>query len=280
MRHELIDIVGRESGKAGLVVGLGPSVNENLDLIKEVDSKDDEWSIVSCNSIDRLMPDLSHDYWILAQPATEENEQCLCHDEMIQRIIDKNAFWIYTDNLDRTPREEVDKKLKSVNFAGYDQHHFRGAGENGQCGAPGPCCDRNKEIPNRISIQDLLKAACGSDHELPHGSYGGGDTVSVHMLALSVILGLNPIYATGIDLDYSGGYFNNEVQFKHGHGLSINQDRKMMGIISINNDQVMTSRVLRDIKIIARMAEKIGTKIYALDQSPGRLHESLPVQRP
>jgi hypothetical protein len=86
-----------------------------------------------------------------------------------------------------------------------------------------------------------------------------------------VILGLNPIYVTGIDLDYSKGYFNNKVNFE--------QDRMALGMANMNYVPDYIQRVKKDIGIIRDAAEKIGTKIYSLNET-GHLSEVLEYSKP
>ena len=91
------------------------------------------------------------------------------------------------------------------------------------------------------------------------------------MVALAVMLGLNPIYITGIDLDYSNGYFNNNVKFE--------QDRIKQGMANMNNVPTLIGRILSDLRIIKESAEKIGTSIYDLD-GDGRISSVFEHKRP
>ena len=62
------DIIDKEKGKIGIVMGLGPSLVQSSPFIKEKEKDRDNFSMVSCNNID-VMSDFKIDYWILAQPA-------------------------------------------------------------------------------------------------------------------------------------------------------------------------------------------------------------------
>tara|TARA_R110000787_G_scaffold240925_3_gene347129 strand:- start:747 stop:1733 length:987 start_codon:yes stop_codon:yes gene_type:complete len=55
----------------------------------------------------------------------------------------------------------------------------------------------------RLTIQENLQKISG--HE---SHYSPGDTVILHAIAAAIIMGCNPIYITGMDLDYSIGYAN------------------------------------------------------------------------
>ena len=56
-------------------------------------------------------------------------------------------------------------------------------------------------INNRLTIQEQLQETSQS---VEH--YSPGDTVILHAIAFAIIMGCNPIYVGGMDLDYSGGY--------------------------------------------------------------------------
>ena len=256
------NIIGKEKGKTGFVLGLGPSLNKSLPMIKSIGKQKETYAIISCNNMD-VMSDINYDYWILAQPA--DNDSPYCVTNLYERINKKGAFFLYTDCLDLTDRNWVAEHIK-VDYIGYDQRHFKSE----PCGwgkLPGGrhiCCAGI--ISGRKCIQEILADVTG------HGElYGAGDTVGVHMVALSVILGLNPVYVTGIDLDYSKGYFNNKVNFE--------QDRMALGMANMNYVPDYIQRVKKDIGIIRDAAEKIGTKIYSLNET-GHLSEVLEYSKP
>lgn len=251
MRKDLQDLIGIEKGKIGLVLGLGPSLGRHLPYIKSVDNQKDKFKIISCNNIDRYT-DVNFDYWMLAQPASDQSTFSI--QNAYNRYVSRpKATLLYTDCLDLTPRPQVDRLLSSINYVGYDQRHFGGNPCTWGSGPGGrhTCCDHL--VASRLCIQEVLQKVTGYPRH-----YSQGDTVGVHMLALAVILGMNPIYVTGIDLDYSKGYVNND--------LPDTPDRIKMGMSSMNENPVMVQNVLDDLKMIADMAKKIGVEIYALDE--------------
>lgn len=258
-RIEFSDIINKEKGKSGIVMGLGPSLNNNIGFIKETRDKN-EFSLISCNNID-VMADFGVDYWILAQPADYQNP---LHIPLAKDRYNKmGATFLYTDCLDLTDRDEVEKLLHNINYIGYDQRHFKSE----RCswldvhGRKPICC--NGIIEGRLCIQEEFKKYTGVDF-----MYGTGDTVGVHMVALSVMLGLNPIYITGIDLDYSKGYFNNDFEGDDGKkrlGMSIDE-RIKMGMNSINECPSMVDRIINDMNIIKESARNIGVDIYIMDK--------------
>ena len=261
-RKEFIDIIGIDKNRVGFVLGLGPSLNNNKALLKSVDSLKGDYKIISCNNMD-MMSDINYDYWMLAQPAEHDSPSCL--KNMYTRVNRKGSFFLYTDCLDLTARDWVESHL-DVDYIGYDQRHHRSepCGWGNLPGGRAICCQHI--IEGRLCIQEELANVTGNT-EL----YGAGDTVGVHMVALAVMLGLNPIYITGIDIDYSNGYFNNNVKFE--------QDRIKQGMANMNNVPTLIGRILSDLRIIKESAEKIGTSIYDLD-GDGRISSVFEHKRP
>lgn len=255
-RLEFKDVIDSEKGKTGLVFGLGPSLKRHLSQIESIHEKKDQYRIVSCNNIDLMVPWLNYDHWMLAQPADSSNP---LHIPRAAKRYNarRNTKFYYTDCLDLTPRDQVAAMLSNIDYIGYDQRHF--ASE--PCGwgkLPGGrhiCCDGI--IPGRLCIQEEFAKYTKSEI-----TYGPGDTVGVHMLALSVMLGHNPIHVTGIDLDYTDGYVNNDVD-----DPDINMAYRIdIGRQSINKSQIMVERIMKDIKTIRECAANIGTEIYAFDK--------------
>ncbi|HYE68809.1 MAG TPA: hypothetical protein VEA58_09375 [Anaerovoracaceae bacterium] len=237
-------------------MGLGPSLRRHLPILSKIDRDKEKYKIISCNNMD-LMTGINFDYWMLAQPAESDNPFCIrnAYNRYNGR---PNTMLLYTDCLDLTPRQWVADHL-TIEYLGYDQRHW----SNEPCSwgnLPGGrhiCCDGI--IPGRLSIQEYFQKVTGMDHH-----YGAGDTVGVHMVALAVILGLNPIYVTGIDLDYTHGYVNNEIPNA--------QLRIGMGISSMNKSPQIVDRVVEDLKIINRSARNLGIDIYDMN-GDGRLSE-------
>jgi len=254
-RVDFKDVTGTEKGKTGLVFGLGPSLGRHLSQIGQIHQDKAKYKIVSCNNIDLMVPWLEYDHWMLAQPADRGNP--LHIPRAWQRYTSKpNTTFYYTDCLDLTPREDVAKMLKSIRYIGYDQRHWNSqiCGWGKLEGGRHTCC--SGIIQGRLCIQEEFQVYTGGE------KYGPGDTVGVHMVAMSVMLGHNPIYVTGIDLDYTDGYVNNKVD-----DPDINMDyRIQIGLSSINRSPIMVDRIIQDLKTIRDSAARIGTNIYALDK--------------
>lgn len=250
MRIEFRDIIDTERSKKAIVLGLGPSVNRHEEFLRHCIKYRNDYCIISCNNIDRQIPSLKIDHWILAQPADHGSDFYIPHAH--QRYTrDKDTVFYYTDCLDLTPRDMVDRLLADIRFIGYDQRH----NNSEECGWTMPngskpsCCARI--VKGRKTIQEEFRDYTGCS------VYGAGDTVSVHMAALAVMLGCKEIIILGVDLDYSQGYINND--------LPETKIRTVMGMNSVNRSPQMVKRVLEDLTIIKNCADNVGATIYCMD---------------
>jgi hypothetical protein len=61
------------------------------------------------------------------------------------------------------------------------------------------CCHKIKE--NNFTLQEILKTHTGHEKHLGPGTNGG-----TFAIAFAILMGCNPIYVSGLDLDYSLGY--------------------------------------------------------------------------
>ena len=217
----LNDIINNEYGKTAFICGLGPSLSETIEYITK-NRKD--LVLISCNDID-LVTSLSPDYWVFAnsvQTVSFMNKRFRNHPK---------STIVHSDSVDTTPRKWIESNLSDLNYVGYDQRHFN----NSKCkNCPNGC---ENFIDGRLTIQEQLQKFTNNDER-----YSTGDTVAVHMLALSILLGCKNIYISGVDLDYSKGYFNSNMT---------NSD-------SFNP---YLSNILNDFRIINESAKKIGVQI-------------------
>jgi hypothetical protein len=181
------------------------------------------------------------DFWVIASSV-------MTIDFMYERFNSKpNTTVLYADTADVSEKDYADRML-SVNYIPYDQRHFGGmnctdliSSELSLLGGYDPankCCKHI--IQGRKTIQERLMNFTGYERH-----YGTGDSVAVHMLALAVLLGLNPIYICGVDLDYSKGYVDEK---------TTNPD----------SFDPWLDRLGSDFSIINESAKNIGVKIINL----------------
>ena len=233
MRLRFNDIIDKHKDKRCLVVGHGPSLNVYKHKLGYY--KDNDFTIIGCNNWNEFYEYCVPHYWINA------NSMDTCSKQM--NLINKyKSIWIYADSVDATDHKWVEDSIKT-DFLSYDQRHFnRSACDS--CGHIG--CDKSLDI-NRLTIQEELQKYTGF-----HMHYSTGDTVALHMLAFSIVMGFSEIFVIGLDLDYNMGYAEN------------NTGRYALEIDNFNSDRY-GSNILNDIKIISESAKNIGTKIFNLN---------------
>ncbi len=106
------------------------------------------------------------------------------------------------------------------------------------------CCDHFVDK----TIQELLQEVSGYDKHA-----GPGQTVGMFAIIFAILMGCNPIYVVGMDLDYSVGYANTDASLP----------------ISFPNvghwKHVFKDFILDDMRILRSSAERLGIKIINLD---------------
>jgi hypothetical protein len=195
---------------------------------------------------------------------------------------------LYADSVDFSDKDFVRERL-IPDFLAYDQRHFKahrcmdilknfkayvtkeknlnyrdygnnsamwqspraqgGAGfSGGLSGGPtgnGQCC--NQIIPGRLTIQEKLQEITGySEH------YSTGDSATLHMISFAIIMGCNPIYVAGMDLDYALGYAADNDELKRLYKFVQHNTDWQTTQFNMRNDLkvINESAKVRDIKII------------------------------
>ncbi len=114
----------------------------------------------------------------------------------------------------------------------------------------GRCC--SKKLP--ITIQEQLQKICGH-----HQHLGTGQTVGIFALTFAILMGCNPIYFAGMDLDYHKGYSDS--------------DNKRHAQNGINEGHLGHWRyafkdfLLSDMTILRKSAEMLDIKLLNLDKN-------------
>jgi hypothetical protein len=225
----LKNIINDESGKTAFICGLGPSLSDSIEYITK---NRNEIVLISCNDID-LNTNLNPDYWMFANSVQT-------FPFMLDRFKKyKDATIVHSDSVDATPKEWIEQNCSGLKYVSYDQRHFN----NSKCNnCPNRC---QNFINGRLTIQEELQNF--TNYNL---RYSPGDTVAIHMLALSILLGCKKIYISGVDLDYKKGYFNTH--------------RTPMLVTEFDP---FLNNILDDFHIINESAKNIGVEIINLSQS-------------
>lgn len=178
MQLSLKDIINVEKGKKGIIIGMGPSLTDNIEQIQKI-SKDPNTIIISCNHCESIIPEVEVNYWVISNSLSSMK---------VETNISKwhkrpESVLVWASSVDKSKIKTVNSKLKNKHVP-FDQRNFNTHGN---------------------TIQETLKSHTNGD-EL----YGTGDTVAVHMMSLAILLGLTEVQVIGIDLDYSRGYARND----------------------------------------------------------------------
>lgn len=227
------DIRNKESGKVGIVCGTGGSLKEyhkEFEMLSKSDK--DKYCFISCNEWNQKT-NIDVDYWVIANSVfTVWKEFRLFNSK-------PNTTLVYASSADLTDKNFVEKNL-SINYLPYDERHFNSM----PCGV-GTCCSLIE--PGTKTIQEYLQFI--TEYEKMYSSCG---TVGIHMIALAVILGCNPIYVSGIDMNYATGYvddsslkdvFGNVSDFSEEFGRQaqiISDSSKKIGVEIINLSKLST----------------------------------------
>lgn len=227
MKLNLPVVFQKHLDKTGFVFGLGPSLSTYHDQFKELSKDKEKNTFISCNDWD-IMTEIDVDYWVIANSV-------MTVEKYYDRFISKpNSILVYSDTVDLTDRYVASKLLTNINYLPYDQRHF------GNVPCPVKFCCHHL-IQDRLTIQEFLQ-----DIALYHEHYSTSASVATHALALSIILGCNPIYIVGVDLDYSKGYIDG----------------------TTNNDTFdhHMPELLSDFNIINESAKKMGVEIFNMSE--------------
>lgn len=232
MRLETKDILNKHRGQSAFIIGHGPSLNPHIDRIK--DYRDKGFILFGCNEWYYIY-DTAPNYLVYASSV----DTMMKNKDMLNSHAGKTVA-IYADSADVTNREWVASNVV-CDYMPYDQRHFGGA----QCGSI-VCCPHI--IPGRLTVQEELQRYSGADKH-----YGGGDTVALHMLSFAILMGCDPIYFVGIEIDYSIGYAKNK--------------GSLASKVPPNDYDNWRDRIYSDFTIIRDAANRVGTKMINLNKN-------------
>lgn len=220
MRLEFKDIIDRHKGKPAIIVAHGPSSNKYLDKLPELQKRG--YVVIGINDWYFFHPHTIPKYVIIAN-----NVYTIKNKYQIMNKYD--SVIVYADSVDRTPKSFVDSHLK-CDYLPYSQRHF---GHNN----------------GRLTLQEELLQYTSHDRH-----YGSGDTAALHQIALGILLGCNPVYFIGMDLDYRLGFAKNS------GGKSSSSFGVHIGALSDYRE-----RILKSLAVIRDSANNIGTDVINLN---------------
>lgn len=230
-----------------ICVAHGPSLNKYLARLGEFKSKG--FIILGLNDWYFFHHKVTPHYSIMANGVFTIETQHHNFNKYQETII------VYADSVDMTDRTRVEAILKP-DYLPYDQRHFEGktcaqllASDKKDMGGfdpSGKCC--NHIVPKRLTIQEELQLMTGYDKH-----FKTGDTSALHMLAFAGILGCNPIYFVGIDLDYNLGFASNN-------------GNKGIHSINVGDLNDYRPRILDDLDIINKSISHDGREMLNLNQ--------------
>ena len=181
----LNDIKDRDSGKIGMVIGLGPSLNEVLPYIEGLsENARDKVSFYCCNLFNQ-MTKIKTDYWVVTnnQPKMSLKKAHGTYNSQPESI------FLFASRINGFSEAEA-KKLLNLKYIAMSDN---GSGE--------------------YDLPLTLKKYTSSEKK-----YGAVHSVIIHQIALSIITGCKEIFISGVDLDYSKGYVKPGV---HQEGVSL-----------------------------------------------------------
>jgi hypothetical protein len=216
MQLQFKDITNKHKDIPAIITVHGPSLNKDKGaLIKK--QIDDGWIRFSVNNWYKVF-DVPPNYWVLSST--------FYTIERMMDIINKTQITVfYSDDGDFTSKQYIKEHLKA-DWLVYDQRHWEGKtcfGENkdfnfsrfgnnkamwqpprqrghfGHCITNDICCQQND--PPRETIQEYLQKLSDCKQH-----YSTGDTIAIHAIAFAIMMGCNPIYLSGLDLDYEKGH--------------------------------------------------------------------------
>ena len=277
MRVELNNILDRHREQPCVISGHGPSLNSSKTRIAKLQNNKELLRFSVNNWWDYF--DTAPDYWILS------SSEHAFPMRILFEIINKAGCPIfYSDDGDFTSKELIENQVKGE-WLVYDQRHWEGKscieilkefknhyeenknfhftrfGNNEVMWHPprcytnsghaldGRCCAQNQ--PARTTLQEYLRDLSGVEQH-----YSTGDTVSMHAIAFAIIMGCNPIYVTGLDLNYNKGYANPDKS----DWKSKAQGPNAWGPIRKN--------LQNDIRILNKSAKSRGIEIINLTEDP------------
>jgi len=120
------------------------------------------------------------------------------------------------------------------------------------------CCHKIKS--ERKTLQETLQDVSGHSQHM-----GPGVSVAFHSLVFAILMGCNPVYVGGLDLEMAKGY-----------AKSITNGRQVINQGAIGHWKVIFNKIIQnDLRILKESADLLGTEIINLNTNAW--YDTLPV---
>ena len=240
VRLEISNIINKHAYQPAIILGHAPS----LDAIKDdlLKYKEAGYILMGVNQWFDLYPTVPN-YWTMASTVdTPMNYMKVINTCKLDVL--------YADSVDLVDKEWLDTVCEN-DYLAFDQRHFKGK-ECSVCNTFG--CSKYLNTRRLTLQEELMKYTKSNFH------YGSGSTGCLHACAFAILMGCDPIYITGIKLDYRVGYANR-----------LNPDVSFSPDVKETDFDELKDSVLIDFQTIKNSAANINRNIFSLadDCLPG-----------
>lgn len=222
MQLYLNSLINSEKNKPCFILAHGPSLVSTIYYKDEIARLNPV--LMSCNQWFKFFS-LPIDYWVIAN-----NEFSVYkHYELINEH--KNTKLLYADSV-FNDEERIKTPPLGVDYLKFDERNY-----NFESNTP----NINRLLSTYTNFPEFYKSSA---------------TVALHMVAFAIILGCNPIYISGMDLDHKKGYAFNARPQRTSNDTYLNE-------LDAGRESIIKSLI-----ILNSSARNIGTKIYSFDKQP------------
>jgi len=198
----ILDIIDKHKGIPAILQCHGPSADKNKDAISEF-CKNNETVIFGINEWHQFKNDVKPDYWLRSFPQRPSIE---LDYEYYNEHTKGGVTLLSCDVVDSSSLESAMENL-TCSYLPFDLRHFnRQSCQDNFSKDPkwflpryftffSDCCNRK----GRITLQEELKRYTDYDELYSPSTH----TSAINMIAFAIIMGCNPIYINGMDLDYN-----------------------------------------------------------------------------
>jgi len=248
------DIINKHKGIPAILQCHGPSANNNAEAVHKFYDKN-EAVVFGINEWHQFKNDIKPDYWLRSFPQRPSIESDY---EYYNEHTKDGVTLLSCDVVDSSSLESAMENL-TCSYLPFDLRHFnRQSCQDNFSKDPKwflpryftffpDCCNRK----GRITLQEELKNYTNYNELYSPSTH----TSAINMIAFAILMGCNPIYITGMDLDYNIGT-NSHAELKKGEILP--------GTPGNSWSDWRRNWILRDFNIVNESAKCINTDIINL----------------